>query len=531
MRPNLEPNAARATGIPLKARILTALIVGAVFGGLAFATDPSGTATGTVKDLKLTTPGEPTLAELGALLGQGRIAINIIWTMIAAFLVMFMQAGFALAETGFTRAKNAGHTMIMNFLIYGIGIIGFLLVGFALQMGGSGGSSTLGGGANLSHMLGVTIGDKFFGLLGFSGFGLSGDAYDVPTFALFFFHLVFMDTALTIPTGALAERWKLSAFVVYGFIASMVIYPVFASWAWGGGWLSTLGQNFGLGHGYVDFAGSGVVHLTGGMMALMGVIVLGPRIGKYGRDGSVRSIPGHNQPMAMLGVFILAFGWFGFNAGSTLAGTDLRLVTVAVSAMVTSAAGMLSAGLFSAALLGKIDLGHTANGMLAGLVATTASGAFIGAPASVVLGAVAGLLYVSAAVFIEHKLKLDDPVSAIAVHGVNGIWGVLSVGILADGTYGNGFNGIAGGVTGLMYGGYGQFLAQLIGVVANIVWVGASSYIMFRLIDATIGMRVKPHQEIEGLDYHEISAPAYSDPALEGDAGVDELERQLVAKR
>jgi ammonium transporter, Amt family len=514
----------------LKARVATALVIGVVFGGLAFATDPSGTLTGTVKDLPLAKPGEPTLAELGALLGQGRIAINIIWTMIAAFLVMFMQAGFALAETGFTRAKNAGHTMVMNFLIYGIGILGFLMVGFAFQMGGSGGSSALGGGANLSQMLGVTIGDQFFGLLGFSGFGLSGNAYDVPTFALFFFHLVFMDTALTIPTGAMAERWKLSAFVVYGFVASMLIYPVFASWAWGGGWLSTLGKNFGLGHGYVDFAGSGVVHLTGGVMALMGVIVLGPRIGKYGRDGSVRSIPGHNQPMAMLGVFILAFGWFGFNAGSTLAGTDLRLVTVAVSAMVTSAAAMLSAALFSTALLGKLDLGHTANGLLAGLVATTASGAFIGAPASVLLGAIAGILYVSAAIFIEHKLKLDDPVSAIAVHGVSGLWGVLSVGILADGTYGNGLNGVTGGVTGLLYGGYGQFLAQVIGIVANLAWVGLSSYAMFRAIDATIGMRVKPHQEIEGLDYHQIATPAYSYPALEGDAGVNEIGRELVKR-
>jgi ammonium transporter, Amt family len=318
--------------------------------------------------------------------------------------------------------------------------------------------------------------------------------------------------------------------VVYGFVASMLIYPVFASWAWGGGWLSTLGKNFGLGHGYVDFAGSGVVHLTGGVMALMGVIVLGPRIGKYGRDGSVRSIPGHNQPMAMLGVFILAFGWFGFNAGSTLAGTDLRLVTVAVSAMVTSAAAMLSAALFSTALLGKLDLGHTANGLLAGLVATTASGAFIGAPASVLLGAIAGILYVSAAIFIEHKLKLDDPVSAIAVHGVSGLWGVLSVGILADGTYGNGLNGVTGGVTGLLYGGYGQFLAQVIGIVANLAWVGLSSYAMFRAIDATIGMRVKPHQEIEGLDYHQIATPAYSYPALEGDAGVNEIGRELVKR-
>jgi Amt family ammonium transporter len=515
-----------------KARLVMALALGVVFGGLAFATDPGGAFTGGIKDLPLAAPGQPTNAELGQLLGQGRVSINIVWTIIAALLVMFMQAGFALAETGFTRAKNAGHTMMMNLLVYAIGIIGFWMVGFAFQMGASGGSAALGGGANLSSGWGITIGDKFFGLIGLSGFGLAGSAYDVPTFVLFFFHLVFMDTALTIPTGALAERWKLTAFAAYAVVVSMVIYPIYANWVWGGGWLSSLGKNLGLGNGFVDFAGSSVVHLTGGVMALTGLLVLGPRIGKYGRDGSIRNIPGHNLPMAVLGVFILAFGWFAFNAGSTLAGTDLRIATVVVSAMLCSAAGMLVAALYGAALTGKLDIGMTANGMLAGLVANTACGAFIGAPASVVVGAVAGLIFVAASLFIERSLKLDDPVSAIAVHGVCGIWGLLCVGIFSDGTYGSGLNGVSGTVTGILYGGYGQFAAQLIGIVANIVWVGLTSYALFRVIDATIGMRVKPHEEIEGLDYHQLAQPAYSDPALEGDAGVTEPpQRQLAGRR
>jgi ammonium transporter, Amt family len=510
-------------------RFWFSLLASLLLAGLAFATDPNGTNTGGAKDVPAAISGEATLAEAVDALGKTRVALNYVWVMIAMFLVMFMQAGFALVETGLVRAKNAGHTMLMNILVYGIGVLGFWAVGFGLQMGGSGGSASLGGATQLNQLLGITIDGNLWGFLGGKGFGLAGTSYDIATFALFFFHMVYLDTALTIPTGAMAERWKTSAFIVYALLTSMLIYPIFANWAWGGGWLAMLGQNIGLGHGYVDFAGSGVIHLTGGVMALTGVIVLGPRIGKYGRDGSVRTIPAHNLPMAVLGTFILAFGWFGFNAGSTLSATDVRFVTVAVSAMLSSAAGIFGALLYSWAIKGKIDIAVTANGLLAGLVANTACGAFIGAPASIVVGLTAGLLYITAADMLEHRFKIDDPVSAIALHGICGIWGVLAVGIFADGTYGNGYNGVAGGVRGLLYGNFDQLGAQLIGIFANFIWIGGSSYIMFRAIDATVGMRVKPVVETEGLDYHDLTQPAYSDASGEIDSNEQRLRERALS--
>ncbi len=487
------------------------LLLALGFTSFALATDPNGANTGGIGNITDPTPDSPlTIEDLGNILGQTRVALNLVWVMVAMFLVMFMQAGFALVEAGFTRAKNAGHTMMMNLLVYGLGVLGFLTVGFGLQMGGSGGNvAAFGGGDNLNCLLGLTIGDQKWGFLGCTGFGLAGNSYDVATFALFFFHLVFLDAALTIPTGALAERWRSSAFILYVLGASTLIYPVFANWAWGGGWLSQLGKNLGLGNGYVDFAGSGVVHLTGAVMSLMGILVLGPRIGRFNRDGTARVIAAHNLPLAILGTFILAFGWFGFNAGSTLAATDIRFVTVAVSAMICSAAGMVAAAFYTSALNGRIDLGMVANGMLGGLVANTASGAFIGAPASVVVGAVAGLLVVWGTELLE-KWRIDDAVGAIPVHGICGIWGLLCVGIFADGTYGRGFNGVDSTVTGILYGNWQQMVAQLIGIATNILWVAPTSYLLFRAIDRFGGgMRVKPQAEIEGLDYHELSAPAY----------------------
>ncbi len=361
----------------------------------------------------------------------------------------------------------------------------------------------------MGKLIGPTIGGNLWGLFGGTGFFLSGVSYDVAAFAIFLFQMVFMDTALTIPTGSMAERWKLSAFVIYGFVASAVIYPLFANWAWGGGWLSTLGKYAGLGHGYVDFAGSGVVHLTGGVMAFTGALVLGPRIGKYVK-GEARAIPGHNLPMAILGCFILAFGWFGFNAGSTLAGTDLRISVVATNTMLASASGALLAFLVTWRKYGRPDPSMSANGMLAGLVAITAPCAFVNAPVAVLIGAVSGVLVVYAALFIENMLKIDDPVGAIAVHGVNGAWGLVALGLFADGTYGGGLNGgPAAGVTGLFYGDGRQLVAQLIGIVANVAWVGLSSFALFKVLDATVGMRVSPAQEIQGLDFNEVSAPAY----------------------
>jgi ammonium transporter, Amt family len=498
----------------MKKKLVTVLfLVGLVATSWALlAADPSGTNTGGIANVPSKVAGKPTLEEVGAAVGQTRVSLNFVWTLMAGFLVMFMQAGFALAETGFTRAKNAAHTMTMNFMVYGIGILGFWIAGFALQMGGSGAAmgASLTVPAEMGKLIGPTIGGNLWGLFGGTGFFLSGVSYDVAAFAIFLFQMVFMDTALTIPTGSMAERWKLSAFVIYGFVASAVIYPLFANWAWGGGWLSTLGKYTGLGHGYVDFAGSGVVHLTGGVMAFVGAKVLGPRIGKYVK-GEVRAIPGHNLPMALLGCFILAFGWFGFNAGSTLAGTDLRISVVATNTMLASASGALLAFLVTWKKYGRPDPSMSANGMLAGLVAITAPCAFVNAPVSVLIGAISGVLVVYAALFIENTLKIDDPVGAIAVHGFNGAWGLIALGLFADGTYGGGLNGgPEAGVAGLLYGDGRQLVAQLIGIGANVVWVGLSSLALFKVLDATVGMRVTPEQEIQGLDFNEVSAPAYA---------------------
>lgn len=475
------------------------------------AADPSGASTGGIANVPAKVAGKPTQEEIGAALGQTRVALNFVWVLVAGFLVMFMQAGFALAETGFTRAKNAAHTMTMNFMVYGLGILGFWATGFAFQMGGSGApmGAALSAPAEMGRLLGPTIGGNVWGLVGGSGFFLSGGAYDVSAFAVFLFQMVFMDTALTIPTGSMAERWKLSAFVIYAFVASGVIYPLFGCWAWGGGWLSTLGKYAHLGHGYVDFAGSGVVHLTGGVMALTGAWVLGPRIGKFVK-GQAQAIPGHNVPMAILGCFILAFGWFGFNAGSTLAGTDLRIAVVATNTMLASASGALLSFLFTWWKYRRPDPSMSVNGMLAGMVAITAPCAFVTAPVAVLIGAVSGVLVVWAALFIENTLKIDDPVGAIAVHGFNGAWGLVALGLFADGTYGGGLNGgPETGVAGLLYGDGGQLLAQLAGIGANVVWVGLSSFVLFKVLDKVVGMRVTPEQEMQGLDFHEVSAPAY----------------------
>jgi len=488
------------------------------------AADPGGTATGvaadlageggnalSADDLKSMARTEPLAAKVAEAAGHNRVSINFAWTLVCGFLVMFMQVGFALVETGLTRAKNASHTMAMNMMIYCIGILAFWACGFALQMGGVGSLPTLGGGQVLNGEFAVHLFGKEFGLFGTKGFFLSSGVYDVAVFAIFLFQMVFMDTAATIPTGAMAERWKFSAFCIYGFIMAGIIYPLFANWVWGGGWLSALGTNFHLGHGHVDFAGSSVVHMTGGVCALAGVLVLGPRLGKYGKDGSARPIPGHHIPMAVTGTLILAFGWFGFNAGSTLAATDLRIGVVAANTMLASAAGGFSSMLFMWLKYGKPDLTMSANGLLAGLVAITAPCAFVNSVAAVFIGMVAGLLCCLSITFFERIVKMDDPVGAISVHGVCGAWGVLSLGLFADGTYGSGYNNVKGSVKGLFYGDSGQLIAQSIGMLTNIVFVFVLSFLVFKLIDLVIGMRVTPEIEYEGLDHHEVAVEAYAD--------------------
>ncbi len=449
-------------------------------------------------------------------LGQLTVSANLVWTCVCAFMVMFMQAGFALVETGLTRSKNVAHTMAMNFLVYAIGIIGFWAIGFGLQMGGVGALSTFGGETTLSQELSINVGGKLWGLFGTTGFFLPVSIFTPAVAATFLFQMVFMDTTATIPTGALAERWRFGPFIAFSFLISTVIYPIYANWVWGSGWLSALGRNYGLGHGHVDFAGSSVVHMTGGVAALVCCKLLGPRIGKYNADGSPNPIPGHNIPMAVLGTFILCFGWFGFNPGSTLAASDNRFAIVAVNTMLASGSGALTAAFYGKLKFGKPDPTWMCNGMLAGLVAITAPCAFVSPAASIFIGLVSGLLVIAAALFVETTLKIDDPVGAIAVHGVNGTWGILALGLFSNGTYGEGLNGVPGTVKGLFYGDSGQFFAGLIGIGANVVYVGLTAGIGFLVVGKLMGgHRVSREVELAGLDVPEMGVDGYvGDPGI-----------------
>ncbi len=452
---------------------------------------------------------DPTITDVVKQITDTQTALNIVWTMIAGFLVMFMQAGFALVETGLTRAKNAAHTMGMNFLVYSIGVIGFYFIGFGLQMGGVG--AVFGEAAILSKEFTITLFGKSFGLFGMTGFMLQPlSLFTAGVATTFLFQMCFMDTTCTIPTGAAAERWKFMSFVLFSFAISTIIYPVYANWVWGGGWLSQLGTNFGLGHGHVDFAGSSVVHMTGGVAAIVLAKMIGPRAGKYSPDGRIHPIAPHSIPQVMLGTFILAFGWFGFNAGSTLSGMDTRLAVVATNTMIASATGAFAAFAYVKVKWGKADPSWLANGMLAGLVAITAPCAFVSAWAAALIGAVAGVLVIVAAVFIDSKLKIDDPVGASAVHGVNGAWGILALGLFSNGVYGQGLNGIPYGVTGLLYGDKGQFVASLIGIFANIAYVGTVTAVVFFVIGKLVGNRVPLEDEVNGLDLPEMGVLGYS---------------------
>lgn len=478
--------------------------VGYAFRGDSSAADPTGAS-------YMTVTGDETLQDVASTAIKGYFGANFAWVMICAFMVFFFQCGFAMVETGFCRGKNAAHTITMNFMVFLVGAIGYYLIGFALQMGGSGGAAGLGtGGAALNAMLSIP---GFGGILGYKGFALLG-TYDAGIYALFFFQMVFMDTTVTIPTGAMAERVKYSAVVITSFFISIFLYPLFANWVWGGGWMSTLGKNFGLGHGVVDFAGSAVVHSMGGMLALAGAIVIGPRIGKFKKDGTARAFPGHNIPMAIIGTIILFFCWFSFNAGSTLNASDSRLAVVATNTMIAGAIGGLVAMAYMWLRYGKPDPSMTANGTLAGLVAITAPCAFVNGLSAFIIGLVAGILVCLAVPFIENKFKLDDPVGAISVHGVNGFWGILALGLFADGTYGDGVNGVAGGVKGLFFGDAGQFFAQLICLGVLIVWGFGVSFVFFKVLDKVWGLRIAPEDELEGLDIPEMGVLAYPDTGM-----------------
>ena len=460
-----------------------------------------------------------------------KAAMNMFWTLFTGFLVMFMQAGFACVEIGLCRAKHVAHTMSMNFMIYALGMLGFYFVGFGLMFGGSG-LGLWGGNADLLSGDGMYKIAEKWGICGTQGFMLAGRYFDASLMTLFLFQMVFMDTTCTIPTGAMAERWKFLSFVVFGLVISTVIYPIYGCWTWGSGWLSQLGS-IGMGHGHVDFAGSSVVHMTGGVCSLVGAYLIGPRIGKFGKDGSVNVLPAHSLPMYMLGTFILAFGWFGFNAGSAMKATDMNIARCAVTTMLASASGAFMAMTYMWLVYGKPDPSFMCNGMLAGLVAITAPCAFVTPMVAVLIGAIAGVLVIWSALFWEKVAKIDDPVGAISVHGVCGAFGILCVGLFADGTYGAGWNGTwwaksptgafqlfeaadkvpegwtAMGVTGLFYGSTGQLTASLIGIGANILWVSITSFIMFKVTDLVIGLRPAAEDEIAGLDIPEMGVLGY----------------------
>ena len=483
--------------------VLAAVLTLLASGALAEA-DPTGAS-------YVLTTGNETVDSVALTANKAYYGANYTWVMVCAFMVFFFQCGFAMVETGFCRGKNAAHTITMNFMVFLVGAVGYFLVGFALQMGGSGGAAGLGsGGAALNGMLSIP---GLGGILGYKGF-LLGGTYDAGIYALFFFQMVFMDTTVTIPTGAMAERVKYSAVVITSFFISMILYPLFANWVWGGGWLATLGSNFGLGHGVVDFAGSAVVHSMGGMLALSGAIVIGPRIGKFKKDGTARAFPGHNIPMAIIGTIVLYFCWFAFNAGSTLNSSDFRLSVVATNTMIAGAFGGMVAMFYMWIKFGKPDPSMTANGTLAGLVAITTPCAFVSGISAAIIGIVAGFLVCIAVPFFENKMKIDDPVGAISVHGVNGFWGVLSLGLFADGSYGDGLNGVAGGVTGLFFGDASQLLAQLVAIAVLIVWGFGFSFLFFKILDKVWGLRVSPEVELDGLDIPEMGVLAYPDQEM-----------------
>jgi len=450
-------------------------------------------------------------AEPVTILGQ---QTSLMWVVIGAAMVVFMQAGFALVETGFCRAKHAAHVVSTNFAIFGLGFVAFFFVGFPLAFGGFS-YSAFGLDAPVGSAL---LGSGNWVFLWKGGWALSGENITPALLGFFLYMVAFMDTTATIPTGSMAERWKWGSFTIWGLFCGALYYPLFAAWTWGGGWLSKTWDTMSLGAGYVDFAGSGVVHAAGGVAALAGAIILGPRIGKFSKDGTPRAMPGHHIPMAMLGTFILLFGWFGFNAASTMAATDVQFATVATNTAIGGAFGGVVAMVYITKRTGKPDPGMMVNGMLAGLVAITAPCAFVAPWAAAVIGSVAAVLVIESVFFVERKLKLDDPVGAISVHGVCGLFGVLAVGIFANGSYGAGWNGSSvEGVSGLIKGDVGQFGAQLLGVAVLGTVIFGVSYAFFYLQNKISiargkgGIRSAEDDEINGLDIPELGVTAYPD--------------------
>jgi Amt family ammonium transporter len=431
--------------------------------------------------------GDP--AGKATFLSDPAAAVNFTWTLVAAFLVFFMQAGFALLGAGLIRSKNTVNYLTKSFLDFCMASLAFWAFGFAFMFGGSRTAPGLEAGT---------------ALIGYSGFFLAGDGYDVTTTLYWFFQIVFAATAATIVAGAVAERTKITAYLAYSFLVSGLIYPVYGHWVWGGGWLGRLSDYLpflGEGVGARDFAGSGVVHAVGGLVALAGAALVGPRIGKYNPDGTPNVIPGHNMAYVVTGTFVLFFGWFGFNAGSTLAATDLRISVIAVNTFLAGTTGAVVALYLSLLRTGKADVVLACNGSLAGLVAITAPCAYVAPWAAVVIGAVGALVMVGSLGFVERTLRVDDAVGAVSVHAAGGLWGLLAVGLFADGTY--------GGVRGLVAGSWAQLVAQAISVVTVTAWALATGFALFGLLRATMGLRASREEELGGLDVPEHGVECY----------------------
>ncbi len=419
-----------------------------------------------------------------------KVMADTIWTLVTAMLVFFMNLGFACVETGFCRVKNSTNILSKNFIVFAASSIAFWVLGWGLMFGD--GNAFMGlkgllflGGADNSPATGAAYQGVY------SGINWTG----VPLLAKFFFQLVFAGTAATIVSGAVAERIKYFSFIAFSFVIVGFIYPIAGHWIWGGGWLAQ--------KGFLDFAGSTQVHSIGGWAALAGALVLGPRYGKYNKDGSVNPIPGHSLSLALIGCFVLWLGWFGFNPGSTMAADPEAISRICVTTNTAAAAAMLAATITSTLLLGKPDLGMTINGCLAGLVAITAPCAFVSVMSSCIIGLFAGVIVVWAVIMFD-RLRVDDPVGALAVHLVNGIWGTLCVGLFAESQW------TPGQAAGLFFGGgLKQLQAQAIGILAVAVFVFTVAFLVWQLLKATIGIRVNIQEEIEGLDIGEHGQTTY----------------------
>lgn len=402
-----------------------------------------------------------------------KVGVDTLWVLIAAFLVFLMQAGFGMLEAGLVRAKNTCSILMKNFMDYCMASLGFFIFGYAIMFGS---------------------GNALFGSKGWFLFGAESGA-GLPLYAYWLFHAVFAGVAATIVAGGVAERLKFSAYLIYSFLISATVYPIVGHWVWGGGWLAELN--------FADFAGSTVVHAVGGWAAFIGTVVLGPRIGKFNKDGSVNAIAGHSMSLASLGALILWFAWFGFNSGSTLGVGDGSLIArIAINTNLAAASGAITAMFFAWYRFGKPDLSMTMNGALAGLVAITAPCAFVSPQAAILIGAIGGIIVVSGITFLD-KIQVDDPVGAVPVHGMNGIWGTLSVGIFGQKALGLARDGLLYG------GGLTQLGVQALGVFTVVLFVIGAMYVIFKFIDIIIGLRVSRDEELKGLDISQHGMESY----------------------